>query len=272
MINVSYVAGRVQALLSSAGIPYVTRRSDPILVVPVTEAAGVTEAWQEASPWRAAWYDGIETATVAVLALPLADLADIAAAPPTAIAAGDRPALDALGARYGSATVIVAIARTADPALAGWVEVELRRADDWPLPIFRTTVDVPPEGDPTVALAAVVPQAVLAIEDDWKRRTAAEVSRVTTLPVTVPLADLAGWVQIRRDLTGLPEVRTVRVDSFTQREARVTVGYLGDLERLVAAVAQVGLSLAEENDGWRLRPADGLAAFPAPSPAPSATP
>ena len=44
VINVSYIAAQVQGLLGSAGIPYVTRRSDPILVVPVTVAGGVAEA------------------------------------------------------------------------------------------------------------------------------------------------------------------------------------------------------------------------------------
>ncbi|HVI18412.1 MAG TPA: DUF2066 domain-containing protein, partial [Gaiellales bacterium] len=136
VINVSYIASQVQALLSRAGIPYVTRRSDPILVVPVTDAAGSAAAWDETSPWRTAWYQAIENARIVVLALPLADLADIAAAPPGALLAGDRAVLDGLGARYGTKTVIVAIARADDPSLSGRVEVELRRADDWPTPIL----------------------------------------------------------------------------------------------------------------------------------------
>ena len=78
VINVSYIAAQVQGLLGSAGIPYVTRRSDPILVVPVTVAGGVAEAWAETSPWRNAWFAAIEDATIVVVALPLGDLADIA--------------------------------------------------------------------------------------------------------------------------------------------------------------------------------------------------
>lgn len=168
--------------------------------------------------------------------------------------------------------MIVALARAADPNLDGRVEVDLRRADDWVVPVFQTTVETEPGADPAVALDRAVEQAVPAIEDDWKRRTAAEASQVTTLSASVPLADLAGWVQIKHDLDGLPEVRWIRVDSFTQTRAQITIGYLGDTERLVTSVAQVGLSLAEETDGWRLRPADGLAVFPVPLPATSVTP
>ena len=112
----------VQSLLDSAGIPYVTRRSDPILVVPVELTDGRPAAWDDTSPWRTAWYEGIEQATVTVLALPLGDLGDMAAASPDAIVAGDHAALDALASRYGTTTVFVASAsrRPTPPAAAGW--------------------------------------------------------------------------------------------------------------------------------------------------------
>jgi hypothetical protein len=246
----------VQGLLSSAGIPYLTRRSDPILVVPVTVAGGGAEAWAETSPWRDAWFGATEDATLVVLALPLGDLADIAGAPPESLLVGDPAVLDALGVRYGATTVIVATATAADATLAGPVTVELRRGDDWANPIFRTTLDTPPGTDTAPALKGVVSQAILAIEDDWKLRTAARAAKVSTVEATVPLAGLESWVQIRRDLTALPEVRWVRVDSFTQSRARVTIGHLGDQERLNGAVGRIGLSLAEETEGWLLRPAD----------------
>jgi hypothetical protein len=89
-LNISYVAAEVQALLRSAGVPFVTRRSDPILVVPVEQSPEGPVAWLEAGAWRAAWDKGIGEATVTVLALPLGDLADVAAAPPASLGAGDK--------------------------------------------------------------------------------------------------------------------------------------------------------------------------------------
>ena len=272
VINVSFIAAQVQGLLAGAGIPYVTRRSDTILVIPVTVAGGQAEAWTEISPWRDAWFTAIEDATIVVVALPLGDLADIAAAPPGALVAGDPAVLESLGVRYGATTVIVATATAADPTLAGPVAVELRRADDWAQPIFAATVEVPADGAVGTALEPVVGRAMLAIEDDWKLRTAAQAAAVSTVQATVPLADLAGWVQIRRNLTALPEVRWVTVDSFSQSRARVTIGHLGDLERLTGAVARAGLSLAEETDGWLLRPADVWTLPPAAYPDVSVSP
>lgn len=275
-LNVSYVAAEVQGLLRGAGIPFVTRRSDPILVVPV-EASGeaAPSAWVENSPWRAAWDEGVSRATVAVLALPLGDLADISAAPGTAVAAGDKAALDALAARYGSGTVVVPSARlerAPDTGKLTRITVSIRRADAWSKPLLDAALDVAPNETEPAALGRAVDRVIGAIENDWKRQTLVRTGPVSLLSAALPLADLASWVQIRRQLTGLPEIRSVQVDSFAQTEARLTIGYAGDLPQLAAAVERIGLSLAQENDGWHLRPAGGPAAYPAPSPALPATP
>ena len=258
VINVSYVADSVRSLLSSAGIPFVTRRSDPILVVPLSIVAGQPIAWDEASPWRAAWLEGVDAATVISLALPLGDLADIATATPAGLSTGDPAMLEALATRYGALSSIVAIAHAYNPALVGPVEIELRRSDDWAAPIIRRSIEIPEGTDAAAALKPVVAEAIVALEDDWKRRTAEQASAVSTLDAAVPLAGLGSWVQIRRELTALPEVRWVAVGSFTQSRARITIGHLGDLERLKAAVGRAGLALIEETDGWQLRPAGAL--------------
>ena len=275
MLNLNYVAAEVQALLGSAGIPHVRRRSDPILVVPVDLSGGEPSAWDEGSPWRAAWYEGIEQATVTVLALPLGDLADIAGAPPGSLTAGDQVALDGLASRYGTETVVVAAARidrAPDNGKPTQIELSARRAGAWDQPLLATVVAVAPEEDEPTALGRAIGQVIAAIEDDWKRRIAGQVQPVASLAVAVPLADLPGWVQIRRDLTGLPEVRSLGVESFAQAEARVTIGYQGELERLIGSVERVGLSLTEESDGWRLRPAGSLVGQPAPAAVSPATP
>jgi hypothetical protein len=275
-LNVSYVAAEVQALLAGAGIPYAERRSEPILVVPVELTDGGPSTWVETSPWRAAWYQGLEQATVTVLALPLGDLADIAAAPPAAIVAGDKAALDALAARYGTSMVVVAparVERAPDTGEVLRVAVSARRADAWDQPLLDAVVEAAPEEEDAQTLSRAVGQVVAAVEDAWKRDTLSDLGPASALPVAVPLADLRGWVQIREDLTSLPEIRSLGVESFTQREARVMIGYRGGLDELMAAVERVGLSLALESDGWRLRPAGGLpAAYQAPSPALPATP
>jgi hypothetical protein len=271
-LNVSYVAAEVQAFLRDAGIPFVTRRSDPILVVPVEETPEGPVAWVETSPWRTAWYEALDQATVAVLALPLADLADVAAAPAPALAAGDRAALDALIQRYGTERLVVAQARperAADTGQLVRVAVTARKADAWDPPLLEQVVEAAPGETEAQTLARAAGLVVAAVEDDWKRGTLVRSSAVSSVVAAVPLADLAGWVQIRSQLAGLPEVRPLQVESLSRTGARVAIGHDGDLGQLVTALERVGLSLAEENDGWHLRPAVGPVGLPVP---PSASP
>jgi hypothetical protein len=121
-------------------------------------------------------------------------------------------------------------------------------------------------------LGQAAQRAVAAVELGLKRRLIVRDTQLSTLQVGVPLADLSSWVQIRRTLGGVPEVRSVRVDSFGRPEAVVSIDYAGGLDGLTAALRRAGLALDEENGEWRLRRAGGPAGFQAPPPASPATP
>ena len=124
VINVSYVAARCGGCSRRRGIPY---RDPPIRSDPGRAAhRGAVSPTPGRKRARGATpgIEGIDSATVVVVVLPLGDLADIAAAPPGALAAGDPAGSEALGTRYGATTVIVASASAVDSTLAGPVTVE----------------------------------------------------------------------------------------------------------------------------------------------------
>lgn len=266
-LNLSYVAAEVQGLLAEAGIPFVTRRSEPILVAPVEVTPTGTVPWLEPSPWRDAWYAAVEDATVATLVLPLADLGDVAAAPPEALAAGDRAALDALALRYGAQGVVVAtaeLARAPETGALERVDVTARDGARWTQPLVRESVVAAPEEEESETLARAAALVVDAVEADWKQRTLVPVPPASRLVAEVPLAGLSSWVQIRNQLAGLPEVRSLEVQSFSRDRVRLAIGHDVGLAELAGALGRAGLSLAEEEDGWHLRPAGGPAGYPAP--------
>ena len=165
VINVSYVAAQVQALLRQRRHPlrHPPLRPDPGRAGDRRRPAS-RDAWREASPWRAAWFAGSRTRRSSCwrcrwATSPTSRRRRRAAS----LRAGDPAVLEALGARYGATTVIVATATAADPALGGPVEIELRRADDWAQPIFRTHGRAcPPASDPAAALKPAVAEAIAA--------------------------------------------------------------------------------------------------------------
>ena len=263
LLNVSYVAAEVQDLLRQAGLPFVARRSDPILVVPVEASAGEPVAWDDANAWRQAWMQGLDQATVSVLALPLADVSDMTAASPRALVAGNAAALNALAARYGASRMVVAIAtleQAQDTGVLQRVDVTARDAHAWTPPLLQQQVVAEPDEEEGRLLARAVGLTVVAIEDAWKRDTLTRTLGRSALVAVVPLADLGRWVQIRRDLTGLREVRSLSVESMSRGAASVLITYDGELADLSTAFGSIGLALIEERDGWHLQPAAGTGA------------
>ena len=177
-----------------------------------------------------------------MLALPLADLGDVAAAPPQAMQAGDRAALDALGDplrhRAGGGGD--------RPAGAGARDERAARASSWqpagPTPgssrSCRPDLVPAPEEAEAATLVRAAELVIAAIEDDWKRETLVPLDALASVSAAVPLADLAGWVQVRSELADLREVRSVQLVSLTQSQARVAISHAGDLGQLAAALAR----------------------------------
>src|SRR5690606_17539427 len=75
---------------------------------------------------------------------------------------------------------------------------------------------------------------------------------VEAMNVAVPIADLSTWVQIKRELEGLAEVKSVAVGSFSTEKADIILTYVGDVASLQDALQRRGLDLALEGGEWRL--------------------
>lgn len=270
-LNVSYVPDQVRALLRGAAVPFLDRRPDPVLVLPVLETDQGPDLWGDANPWRAAWNAGAATSQLVELRLPLGDAGDVSSVTPATLS--DPAALGALAQRYGAQLTVLADAKPR-PGTSGppAVALTVTPSDTPDQPFLRETVAGQPADDQPAVLGQAVQRTVAAVELGIKRRLIVRDTQLSTLRVGVPLADLSSWVQIRRTLGGVPEVRSVRVDSFGRPEAMVSIDYAGGLEGLTAAMQRAGLALDEENGEWRLRQAGGPGGLQAPSSASPATP
>ena len=273
-LNVTYQPARVQSLLDGTGLPYVNRRSEPILLIPALRSEGRTDLWSPDDPWRQAW-GGPLPPTFLDLRLPLGDLGDIQALPVAAVESGDPSPFEALAARYGTSETVVAFASmqpATDPLHPAPITLELRRADAWARPFGQTTL-VPAADETAQALMQrAVMQSIIAVEDDWKAANLTPTGDLSALAVAVPLVDLASWVQIRSRLARTPGVHDVAIDMLSRDRASVTINYAGTLANLQRALDRAGLALAQENDEWLLRQAGDRAEPPGALPGLPATP
>lgn len=267
-INVTYERSEVERLLREAGLPYVIVPPGPVLVVPVLDRAGGFDLWSEANAWRAAWLTSPPPSGLLELLVPLGDIADLTTFGPDDLAAGNAAALDRLARRYDAAAAYVVTATLREDVQgisAGRIQV---LGPD----LASVAVDEALAQSGGDGLDAAVARAAAAIEAAWKRENVVRADLVAALDVEVALVDLAGWVQIRDGLEGLPWVRRLAIEELGRSRAALTIEYVGDFPRLEAALAGLGLGLVQESNGWRLLPAGGPGVTVAPLAPPVASP
>ena len=269
-INVSYNPAEIRRLLAGSGIAYVQRPPAPILVIPALRTAAGWSLWDEDNAWRAAWLARSNASTGGLLEpiMPLGDVDDITGFPPRALDDGDVAALAALAQRYEApaAYVVTAFVPSGDPVEGTPVRIEVL-GPELGQPLQAQIVNAGAGLTPAESLAPVVEASAIALEAAWKAVNLASPGQASRLLVEVPLADLRGWVQIRRELETLPLVRSLRIDSLDRTQASLTIDYMGGLQQFESAVARLGFMLAQENDKWRLLPAGGQVEEMAPLPA-----
>ncbi len=271
-LSVAYVPTQVRALLRDSGTPFLERRAEPVLVLPVLDTGQGLDLWGYDNPWRAAWNEGAASPLVEIR-LSLGDAGDVTAVSAEMLAAGDTAGLQALAERYGASATAVALARRPQPQPSpATVEIEVRAGDAPGEPVLRDTLTAGPEEDERALLARAVQRSIDGVELAVKRRLIVREEDLASLRASVPLVDLSSWVQIKQALGTLTEVRDLRVESFARSGAVVTIAYAGGLDALAGAMQRVGLVLAEENGEWHLRQAGGLGGYQAPLPASPATP
>ncbi|HEV2336529.1 MAG TPA: DUF2066 domain-containing protein, partial [Stellaceae bacterium] len=226
----------------------------PVVVVPLYQSAGQPRLWEDPNPWRQAW-EQLPPGTGPVrVVVPLGDAGDIAAVDADKALAGDAAALAALARRNGGEESIVMLATPRGPPdQPSGVDVTVRR--------YRT--DAPVEShvekltaDPGESGNALLRRAVTAIVADigtgWKNAAAAPDDQEGSLTAILPITGLDDWVRARERLARVPEIHKIDLLSLSREEAKIEIGYGGNIDQLKASLAQISLDLVHGDPLWRL--------------------
>ena len=254
-LNYNFRPASIRRLLASRGVRFTMTPSQPVIVLPVYEAAGERLLWDDPNPWRQAW-QGVRVRGLVPIKVPNGDLADLSIVGVDQALAGDRPRLAELAQRHGGSDALVTVARVeAGPAPNAHLKVSSIR--------YSATAAQPLAERSFTGEAGVTPdllrQAALAVADDlqaaWRRGMAAapaEGKPTSVTRVVVPLPSLEDWVRIRKRLLALPDIQSVTLQSITREEARLTIVYPGNTEQLSSALAQTGMYLRDQDGAWMI--------------------
>ena len=259
-LTADFRSNAIRGLLRDSGLPYAETQAQAVLVLPVYEQPAGRQLFENANPWRDAWLGLAERrdpGSLYPIQLPDGDPADAAVLSPQQAIEGDRLRLSALGERYGTENLLVATAR---------LEIDIERGGTPRLQVNATRYG---QGEPSTLIDTYNATGAETVDDlmrraaglitdemelQWKRETVLRFDAEALLSVRVPIADLSGWVELRRQLRAVPLVRELEIERLGRSDAQLRLHYLGDPEQLRVALGQRGLTLAEELGYWSLRP------------------
>lgn len=265
-LTVQFQRPAVQRLLRGAGVSFSETRARPTLILPVLDAGGRRQLFDEDNPWLAAWSDlDLPFGSLLPLIVPLGDLGDLSALnADQALAGGDKARFATLMEKYDSASVAVVHATLPfGDAAAARVNTVVYRYGAAGEGTIVSALDAQ-EGESLDSLLRRAAQATVALlEDDWKRRTILRFGDEASLSARVPYDGLEGWLEVRRRLAAVPNIEKVEISAISTIDAQVTLHYLGETPQLNTALAANELKLENRQGYWYLLRTD-LAEPPAP--------
>ena len=254
-LNFRFKPQEVRKLLVGQRIAFAETSSKPVLVLPVYQAAGTMLLWDEPNPWREAWARVSQPNALLPIAVPMGDLSDIAAIGAEQALAGDAQRLNAVAARYGAGTTLVAKAAFGIGLASRQPELDVRVSVYGTTfrgaPIAKTYAPAAGETIETL-LRRVAAEIGRDIDDRWKRDNLLQLDNVAVLAVVAPIASLGDWLEIRKRLAQVAVVRRADIVLMSRDEVRINLQYLGDPEQLAASLEQADLALRPEGDEWTL--------------------
>ena len=260
-LNVRFKADEIRRMFRAAGVRFAETLSKPILMLPVFQASGGTQLWEEGNTWRNAWNLRRGRGGLVELALPLGDLGDISAVNVQQAVRGEVERLTGLALRYNAGDAVVAYARI------GLVPGTSRRRVD------VSTTRFSPHREPSTDLLAMTQndgesqegllvraadEVAARLEDAWKRENLLTHSSQGIAAVTVPIRGLKDWLEVKASLSNVAVVRRLEVILMSLDEVRVNLHYVGAPEQLRTALGQADLALVREDEEWVLYPAGGV--------------
>ncbi|HET6160446.1 MAG TPA: DUF2066 domain-containing protein [Dongiaceae bacterium] len=267
----------VQQYLAGNNVAFAQTQTKKLLVLPIyTDETGNSNLWGPANLWVAQWSQKAPNSSLVPMVLPTGDVSDTSTLTATQALAGDLPRLTALAQRYGAGDVLVTEVRASPVGPDG--------KQNFAIAATRYSREAPKSftdnvaGDPATIddlLGQSADRTISWVQGQWKEANLVDASKQSNMTIEVPVSNLKQWVDIKKQLGGVPSLKSVRLVSLTRTLAVLDINFLGDLSQFQRALAQQDLSLAmaigDPSKGTLRQDANASATVP-PAPAPLPVP
>jgi hypothetical protein len=243
----------VRSLLRGSQVTYTETASKPLLVLPLYRAEGALILWDDPNPWREAWANAGPSDGFVPLTVPNGDIADLQDISPDQALKRDPERIKAIANRYRAVGVLLAFATLRMDPQSNKPVLDVTATRSGAGINEQTLVFTFGDAASNDALLAKAVSTVRSqVEDSWKRDNVLRFDKAQDLVVTVPIGNLADWIEVKKRLTGIAFLRKTEIKTLSRNEAVLALSFLGEEEQLAAALAQRDLSLTQDGQGWTL--------------------
>jgi len=268
-----FLADPVQQYLAGNKVEFAQTQTKRLLVLPIyTDETGNSNLWGPSNLWLAQWSLKAPNVSLVPMVLPTGDVSDTTTLSATQALAGDLPRLTALSQRYGAGDVLVTEVKAA-PVGADGMQTFAIAATRYSREAPNSFTDSL-SGDPATIdelLGQSADRTIAWVQSQWKQANLVDASKQSAMTIEVPISNLKQWVDIKKQLGGVPSLKSVRLISLTRTLAILDISFLGDLPQFQRSLAQQDLSLAmaigDPTKGTLRQDANASATVP-PAPAP----
>ena len=249
--TVRFIPAKVERLFESYGVTIVSEQATPMLVLPIWKAAEGPVLWED-NLWRTAWLNLRAEQSLVPLIIPIGDLEDTAAITAQDVLNLDPIKLEVLRRRYGTRTILVAIA---EPAEGNGVRAMMNAESELGKITFDKiyTAD-PPNLEASAALAAARFHTVMIDKYRSDKTRAKQVSADAiashSIPVTVPFTSPSEWNAVRSRILSSPGIIGVDVSTLAADGAVIRLMYVGELEVVQTSMQGTGLQMSQIGGNW----------------------
>ncbi|MGH6891112.1 MAG: DUF2066 domain-containing protein [Dongiaceae bacterium] len=241
-----FLADPVQQYLAGNNVEFAQVQTKRLLVLPIyTDEFGNSTLWGPGNLWLAQWSQKAPNVSLVPMVLATGDVSDSTTLTATQALAGDLPRLTALAQRYGAGDVLVTEMRASPVGVDG--------KQTFAIAATRYGREAPKSfadglsGD-AIAIDDLLGQGadrtIAWTQGQWKDANLVDASKQTAMTVEVPVTNLKQWVDIKRQLGGVPSLKSVQLVSLTRTLAVLDIAFIGDIPQFQRALAQQDLSLA----------------------------
>jgi hypothetical protein len=254
-LNISFNKELVEKLLQVNNIKYISKTSEPVVVLPLFNDGTNNLLWEDSNIWAAAWKKAIASSNYTKFVLPKNEKAITTE---KLISAGypkqesDQQIVQAIANKYLAKKLLLAKATRSNikgkPAITVEI-VDLNNAAS-----EKNTLNFEAKSD-SDTIETVMQNAVLEIigstENKWKQTQNATEAATSRVNVLVQISSLNEWNQVKSRLSNLDFIQSLAVKSVSSSQASVDINFQGDYLQLVANLQKNGITL-EEHEGVKI--------------------